>query len=247
MKYTQTIHVDHTFPRNIIVFGQTGDGKSSVINMLASSSVADVSDSAVGSTPSNQPYDISHGDDNVYTFWDTAGLNEAENGTVSSQAAVQNLLDLVKDRGANLLVYCIRPRLVDIIRANYDLFCKIICMDKVPVVLVVTGLEGREDMDEWWRKNEKKIKKMKMVFAGHACITSWKGRGDMYETAYRESAEKVWRLVKENSTRQPWYMTPGWSAQAQQKIVTYETKYKARSENGMRRFLRELGRSFFFL
>jgi predicted GTPase len=116
--------------------------------MLAGSSVADVSPGAAGCTPSNQPYRISHGDDNCYTFWDTPGLNEAEDGTVSPQDAVQNLLNLVKDHGVNLLIYCIRGRLVDIIRINYDLFWKIICMEKVPIVLVVTGQEGRDDMDD---------------------------------------------------------------------------------------------------
>jgi hypothetical protein len=162
--------------------------------------VAKVSSSADGCTPSNDAYSIPHKNDNSYTFWDTPGLNEADNGTVSSQAAVQNLLNLVKDHGVNLLIYCIRGRLVDIIRVNYDLFWKIICMERVPIVLVVTGQEGRDDMDEWWRENEKTVKKMKLVFAGHACITSWKGRGNRYERAYKESAEKVWKLVREHSS-----------------------------------------------
>jgi predicted GTPase len=237
------IHVDRS---NIVIFGQAGSGKSSIINLLAGRSVADVSGGAAGCTSSNQHYSIPHGADTTYTFWDTAGLNEADNGTVSSQAAVQNLLDLVKDHGVNLLIYCMRPRLVDISRVNYDLFWKIICMEKVPVVLVVTGLEGREDMEEWWQENEKTIKRMRMVFAGHACITSWKGREGMYQNAYDESAEKVWKLVTEHSAPKPWYMTPGWSPQAQAKIVAYEKNYKARSENGMRKFLRELARSLFF-
>jgi len=204
--------------RNIVVFGQTGVGKSSVINMLAGSSVADVSSGAVGSTPSNRPYNISHGNDDVYTFWDTPGLNEAENGTVSSQAAVQNLLDLVKDHGINLLLYCIRPRLVDIIRVNYELFWKSICMEKVPIVLVVTGLEGKDDMDEWWREARTPFRKMKMAFAGCACITSTKGRENMHEKAYKESAEKVWKLVREHSTRKPWYMTPRLSGRMTEEI-----------------------------
>jgi predicted GTPase len=186
--------------------------------MLAGSSVADVSGGAVGSTPSNRSYDISHEDNNVYTFWDTAGLNEAENGTVSSHAAVQNLLDLVNEHGVNLLVYCIRPRLVNIIRVNYELFWKTICMEKVPVVLVVTGLEGRDDMDEWWREAQKPLKKMNMKFTGHACITSTKGRRGMHEMKYKESAEKVWKLVRDHSTRNPWSMTPGWSDKMTEEI-----------------------------
>jgi ribosome biogenesis GTPase A len=71
-------------------------------------------------------------------------------------------------------------------------------MERVPVVLVVTGLEGKNDMDEWWLQNEKTIQTMKMSFDGHACITSWKGRDDMYEKKYTESVEKLWILVLEH-------------------------------------------------
>ena len=130
-KISQTIHVDRTVPRNIVVFGQTGAGKSSIINMLAGNPIAKVSGGASGCTPSNERYPIPNGDDN-YVFWDTAGLNEAEDGTVSSQVAVQNLLNLVNDHGVNLLVYCIRERFPNIIRVNYDLFWGIICRKEVP-------------------------------------------------------------------------------------------------------------------
>jgi len=74
---------------------------------------------------------------------------------------------------------------------------------------------------------------MKMVFAGHVCITSW-------NEEYEESAEKVWKLVREHSTPKPWHMTPGRSVKAQQIIVAYERRFKARN---MRKLLRELARS----
>jgi hypothetical protein len=86
---------------------------------------------------------------------------------------------------------------------------------------------------------------MKMVFRTRLHY-ELEGEGDMYEEEYQESAEKVWKLVREHSTPKPWHMTPGWSAQAQQKIVAYEKNYKARSEHGMRKFLRELAQALFF-
>jgi len=241
--YDKTVHVGHTIPRSIVVFGQTGSGKSSIINMLVGSSVADVSPGAAGCTPSNKPYRISRGDDNCYTLWDTPGLNEAEEGTVSAQDAAHNLLDLVEHHGVNLLIYCIRGRVADIIRVNYDLFCKIKSMEKVPIVLVVTGLEGK--MDEWWRENKKDLKKMEMVFAGYACITSWKGKGGIYEDEYKESAEKVWELVKEHSTPKPWHMTPGTLScskpQAKERILAYaKNTVRLKLGSGIRKFLMRL-------
>jgi len=112
--------------------------------MLAGSRVAEVSDSPSGCTSSNKRNSIPHEEDNNYTFWDTPGLNEDREGSVSSQAAVQGLLKLVNDQGVNLLMYCIRGRLVNRIRVNYDLFWGIICREKVPIVLVVrAGRKGR--------------------------------------------------------------------------------------------------------
>jgi predicted GTPase len=193
--------------------------------MLAGKPVAEVSDYASGCTTSNKCYSISHRDNNGYTFWDTPGLNEDREGSVSLQAAVQDLLQLVNDQGVNLLIYCIRGRLVNTIRVNYDLFWGIICKEKVPILLVVTGLEGKHDMDEWWRVNEKSIKKMKMVFAGHACITSWKGRENIYETVYEESAEKVWALVREHCRPMPWFMPPEWPNKARKEMIEYMVSY----------------------
>ena len=187
---------------------------------------------------------MSYGDDK-YMFWDTAGLNEAEDGTVSSQEAVQNLLNLVKDHGVNLLIYCMRERFPNIIRVNYDLFWGIICRKEVPIVLVVTGLEGKDDMDEWWRENQQTIKKMKMSFVGHACITSWKGRKNRYEKECKESAEEVWKLVREHCRSTAWSMPPEWPIQAQKEIKAYEQNYyNAGSGNGVQKFLRQL--SLFF-
>jgi len=96
---------------------------------LASKPVADISGGPAGRTPSY----ISHRGDN-YAFWDTPGLDEAENGTVLLGDGVHNLLNLVKDHGVNLLIYCIRGQLADIIRANYDFFWEIICVKEVPIV-----------------------------------------------------------------------------------------------------------------
>ena len=212
--------------------------------MLAGRPIAKVSGGANGCTPSNQPYAIPHGYDN-YVFWDTAGLNEAEDGTVSSQAAVRNLLNLVNDHGVNLLIYCIRERFPGIIRVNYDLFWGIICRKEVPIVLVVTGLEGKDDMDEWWRENRKTIEKMKMSFDGHACITSWKGRENRYEKEYQESAEDVWKLVRKHCRPTAWSMPPEWPVRAQREIEAYVQKYyNAGLANGMQNFLQQLGRLF---
>jgi predicted GTPase len=54
----------------VIVFGETGAGKSSVINMLAGTVVADTPRNAIGCTCENKCYPVSiHG--NTFDLWDT--------------------------------------------------------------------------------------------------------------------------------------------------------------------------------
>jgi hypothetical protein len=195
-----------------------------------------VSSGATGCTSSNQPYTIWTGDDTSYTFWDTPGLNEGDLGTVPSEVAVQKLLELVTEHSVHLLVYCVRGRLVDITRVNYDVFWGIICRKKVPIVLVVTGLEGNPD---WWRDNRNMIKKMKMSFWGYACVTSWKGKNNIYAAMYQESARRVWKLVQDHCQPNPWRMTPEALAETQRKIEEHKNGfYNVGSESGMMRFLK---------
>jgi len=138
-------------------------------------------------TPCNQYHSIPHQDDKTYTFWNTPDLNESF--PVKSHDAVRNLQSIVDDFSIDLLIYCIQDGLVDMTRVNYDLVWRDACKEKIPIVLVVTGVKGNPDEDEWWRENEEKIKEMKMSFDGHVCIPSW-------DKEHKESAEKLWSLVR---------------------------------------------------
>ncbi|OAX42324.1 P-loop containing nucleoside triphosphate hydrolase protein [Rhizopogon vinicolor AM-OR11-026] len=187
-------------PINIIVFGDTGVGKSSVINMLMGEPVAAVSNQAVGCTYESTKYRATIAHQEVMLY-DTAGLNEAEAGTDSPQQAIQNLRSLVEDiKTVNLLVYCIRGRRFrKIVADNYNMFCKTICGSKVPVVLVITGLENEDNMDDWWKENKVYFDHHKLEFRGHVCITTIRGRafkdglgpGYIFQNLYDVSKEKV--------------------------------------------------------
>ena len=150
-----------------------------------------VSQASEDATHCAQHHRISHRDGNTYTFWNTADLNESSQ-VKNSHDAVQDIQGIVDEYNFNLLIYCIEDGLVDRARFNYDLVWRDVCKEKVPIVLVVTGLKGNLNGDEWWHKNEDKIKEMKMSFDGHVC-TSWRDRN---AREYRESAEKLWGLVK---------------------------------------------------
>ena len=114
-------------------------------------------------------------------------------------AAGTTLCDLLREQSVNLIIYCVRgSRLTDIVRVNYDLVSGIVCEKKVPIILVVTGLEQEENMDDWWERNKEIIKQMGLAraFDEHACVTTTKGKDEIYREEYADSAMKVWMWVK---------------------------------------------------
>ncbi|KAJ2917978.1 hypothetical protein MD484_g2444, partial [Candolleomyces efflorescens] len=195
--------------KNIIFFGETGVGKSSVINMFREGttnwrpgSEVPISSGAVGCTFSSEGCEADV-DDKRYMLWDTAGLNEGERGTITHEESVQNLAFLLQNLGGivHLLVYCIRgKRFRQVIKDNYELFYQRFCKARVPIVVVVTGLENEEpDMDSWWTKNKRDFERYGLTFDGWACVTSTRGKavegGHMFDEEYEQSQQKVRSLI----------------------------------------------------
>ncbi|KAG1815217.1 uncharacterized protein BJ212DRAFT_1360336 [Suillus subaureus] len=86
-------------------------------------------------------------------------------------------------------------RLNSTLRSNYRLFHEFLCDKKVPIVVVITHLEGEvREMDDWWKRNEDSFRRCGIHVAGHACITAIK---DNYEKQYEESRTTIRKLVKD--------------------------------------------------
>lgn len=195
---------------NVIVFGETGAGKSSVINMIIGKQVAESSSAASGCTFHSEPYEVDLDGTLLLRLWDTSGLNEGKNGTVSAKEAVDSLFNLItRVQGVSLLVYCIRgPRIKATTADNYELFFHGLCHAKVPIVLVVTGLEGEEDRDSWWNDNSGVFQDQGLNFSGQAGVVATRGkeRGGkrMFDEEYVQSTRKVQNLIRETYSDVPW-------------------------------------------
>ncbi|KAH7916634.1 P-loop containing nucleoside triphosphate hydrolase protein, partial [Hygrophoropsis aurantiaca] len=214
-------------PRNIVVFGESGVGKSSLVNMIVGTEVAQTSSGAVGCTFEYTRHEASIGGQ-PFGVWDTAGLDEGEYGTVPAKKAEANLKgllrDLVKANGIDLLVYCVRAtRVRKVLQSNYNIFYSAICRKKVPIVIVVTGLENYEEgMDRWWRDNEPEFTALNMHFKGHACVTTLDPsviKSDFIKARREESQRKVRELVVNHSSQNRWRTDErAWSKAALQSL-----------------------------
>ncbi|CAA7262629.1 unnamed protein product [Cyclocybe aegerita] len=215
---------------NVIVFGETGTGKSSLVNMLAGRDIAGVSNRAVGGTFSSDSHEIFL-NAATYKIWDTAGLNEGIHGSVPADVALQNLRTLVgkMSEGINLLVYCVRgTRFREILKFNYDIFYKIICQGEVPIVIVVTGLEHESPMDAWWEANRTEFGRYGLVFQACACATTTRGKDGMFDEEFEESKKKVEQLIVRNCSEVPWKADRQHWNQVAEKMQEYQDRYNKR-------------------
>jgi len=173
---------------NIILFGETGVGKSSLINLIAGKEVAPVSGDTDACTMFYRPFSFQvYGI--PYTIWDTRGFSEAdtEMGANAYLIAVEQAYNLIRELsasgGVDLLVLCHREgRITTTTRNNYRLFYEVLCETKVPIAIVITYLERHAQMEDWWEKNAEVFKKHEMSAATHACVTGLSGHPKSQES-----------------------------------------------------------------
>jgi len=146
-------------------------------------------------------------------LYDTAGLEEGDQGRVPKADAIVKLYTLLKqlEDGVSLLVFVMRPKITDSVVSNWRLFQEVICKSQVPTVIVITGLESEEDMDDWWVQNKETFRKYGISADGNAGVTATKGkkkRGGTFtfQEEYDESKLKVRKLLRSTYLETPWKM-----------------------------------------
>ena len=161
----------------MILFGECGVGKSSVVNLAIGSQVAKTSSDADACTTRTQPYGMII-DGEKYKLWDTAGLDGGTFGLFRAAIAERNLKIFIRNHlrkhEPSLFIYCVRAsRATRALVRHYQLVRTATRDSLVPMVVVVTGLENaRGDMEDWWHRNAAELSKHGMEFVDHACITS---------------------------------------------------------------------------
>ncbi|KAF9222620.1 hypothetical protein BS17DRAFT_173576 [Gyrodon lividus] len=174
---------------NVVIFGETGAGKSSLVNLILGSDAAKTSSDAGGCTLDARDYDVTiQGKD--FRIYDTVGLNEPQalkdpdrliGAIIKAYRLVQSLSDA---GGINLLVFCIqRGRITTSMQHNYKLFQDFLCHKKVPVSLVITHLEHEENMEDWWLYNQSHFPEYGIHIVGHACTTTKQEFGPRYQAS----------------------------------------------------------------
>ncbi|CAM6083336.1 unnamed protein product [Calypogeia fissa] len=142
--------------KKVVLFGRTGDGKSTVANALVTGGIKDVvfssSDAARGHTS-----EIKKASGRGWTVTDTVGLGEADKGTVSNTSAKEMLttfLKTVKDDYSHIIFVQKANRLTLIDEMNWLLFTQIFDGAEEAFVILFTSADQK-----WLEKNRDKLPK----------------------------------------------------------------------------------------
>ncbi|KAG1840218.1 P-loop containing nucleoside triphosphate hydrolase protein [Suillus tomentosus] len=198
-------------PRNVVLCGESGVGKSSLINLIVGRDVAETSSNALSCTITHAAYDVTISGQ-YFGLWDTAGLDEGSEGKVPAAVAARSLAlflgGLNKGDGVRLLMYCMHGiRATKALRTNHQTFSSAIGDSKVPIVIVATCLKDWQPvMAEWWNQNKDQLAKYEMHFPGYACVTTLPdGRAESQDLRQRraQSYEAVCKLILDHCSQAP--------------------------------------------
>ncbi|KAH7888938.1 hypothetical protein F5I97DRAFT_769309 [Phlebopus sp. FC_14] len=232
---------------NVIIFGETGVGKSSLVNLIAGDPLADTSSGAAGCTLEAQSYDLIFPDEqdrlHHVRLFDTVGLNEPSMGKNHYLTAVEKVNELMceleRTGGIRLLIFCFRGgRITAATQNNYRLFREILCQNEVPMAFVITGLENEASMEDWWTKNVAEFERCEMRCDAHACVTAHRGLENVYARKYEESQKAIRAMLCEHtsSTKSPWKPEPrAWFVHTAGGLLKWLFQAKPRGRHARRR------------
>lgn len=159
---------------DIVLLGEIGVGKSSLINLITKEKVAEVSPDTIGCTKTAAKY-TSEWEGRTFHLYDTPGLVDPQMGVKPFVDPIDTIQKLIRSlgngNGPDLLLFCIdnsKPTVA--LRRNYRLFCKIICEGKVSFALAITKLEEGQGVGQWWSRHGARIRSYGMDCSGHIGI-----------------------------------------------------------------------------
>ncbi|KAG1802458.1 uncharacterized protein BJ212DRAFT_1439115 [Suillus subaureus] len=221
--------------KNIVIFGESGVGKSSIINLLAGQQVVRTSVDVKHGTLRYEAYNVNI-EAMPYRIYETAGVDGNRMDPGGFRDAVTNADNLKKELkvngGIHLLLYCIKADRIPLtFVTNYRPFYEFLFEEKVPVALIVTHMEREDPMDDWYTRNKGSFDRHAVNCVDHACITAAANLDPKYKKKYDASKKEVSDLIIRNKdTVVDWNGGDGWLARFIGKLKDISTGRPSKSD-----------------
>ncbi|KAI6156034.1 hypothetical protein EDD17DRAFT_1489955 [Pisolithus thermaeus] len=177
----------------VLVMGETGSGKSSVVNLLVGTKVAEVSPDARPCTLKTVKYEATirgrRAQMSVH-IWEVRGFNQpVERSKNNPETALDVDLDLILQANASVdvILFCARGPRLKLTTTGIFQSVNRVFGEHVTIVPVITSLELETNIEGWWERNSVQVNRILVGLRGteHACITGLQGA--RYEAKSAES------------------------------------------------------------
>jgi len=191
--------------KKILIIGEAGVGKSSMINVLVDKDVATVSDGAKGCTFQFKTHSYNGNDvaQESWNFIDTVGLNEAPGGTIDNKTAAKLLIDFMKRNRQGfhgVIMVMKKGRISESFERNHNLFVRTMLNRQVPCILMISHCEEDEPMDNWKYETSNLDAIHEYCFAHIVCGTLKKGgrfESDLIALR-RQTRNEIFKALEDN-------------------------------------------------
>ena len=214
------ISVGTIYHYNIIIFGESGVGKSALINLIYDRLIVKSSSQAIGCTTENAKVTGILEDQPHLSFdlYDTVGLSESAQGSVPTVTAFIQLIKLAYaiPNGINLLICCAEKGRIsgERFESNYKIFKDGLCDNRIPCLLVLTRCDDEGPSDEWWTDNKNDVRnRLGFDFIDAVCVSTIKTKKkepEKIRQEYVQSRSHLLDAIIKHSLRRP-LTIDGWS------------------------------------
>lgn len=178
---------------DIVLVGEIGVGKSSLINLIAGETVAEVSSDTIACTRITAQYTLEE-KGRIFRLHDTPGLVDPQMGDKPFVDPIDTIQQLIRTlgngSGPDLILFCVdNTKPTAAFKRNYCIFYKFICGSKVPFALAVTKLE--EGADQWWNQYGDTIQRYGVDRSRYIGLGREKRRPDPNADAERQLRESL--------------------------------------------------------
>ncbi|KAI6156070.1 P-loop containing nucleoside triphosphate hydrolase protein [Pisolithus thermaeus] len=156
---------------SVMVLGETGVGKSSVINLIVGENIARDSSNVEVCTRHTTRYAATVESMRMH-IWEVSGFNQSDRDLRQNAFDTEDKFRPMLEARArvNVILFCMRGQKLTV--TTKQIFERIhgIFERQIPIVLVINHLERERDMEDWWRRNRDRLG-TSMSGTRHVCVT----------------------------------------------------------------------------